>query len=405
MSGQAALRGPRSRPRTTVPATATAKRPRTKPARLERSASRRRSQRRRTNIKRSAAKPGRASTTERRELTRREGLITRLRQRLEARRQQLASRRATKVGAQPPSGWQRRAAIVVAKLAATFAVAWGLLVAGREVYEYATTSPRFEVQHFIYEPSAHVDDEALRELMAIAPGTNILACDLAGLSEAIVEHPWVASATVTRNMPDTLEVAIVEHEAAAIVLAGDFYLVNRAGEPFKAVERGERGELPIITGVGRDELAEASAASRPVAGLVDALALIDLYASKQRPRLGELHLEADGAVTLYTATSGTALQLGREDFGPRLERWDALRVALGDRADRLAVVHLDHESRPDRRDRVVARFTSERDEVVLLAQATSEQGAEAANEAEAEPKPARLPARAAGRRNRIPSYE
>ena len=311
--------------------------------------------------------------------------------------------------------WKRRLGLATLKLGTTVACAWGLLIASREVYEYATTSPRFEVQHFIYEPSEHVDDETLRELLAITPGTNILACDLAGLSEAIVEHPWVASATVTRNMPDTLEISVVEHEAAAIVLAGDFYLVNREGEPFKAVERGERGELPIITGVERDELVAASEGEGPVTALVAALDLVELYAAKQRPRLGEVHLDDDGSITLYTATAGTALRLGREDFGARLERWDALRVALGERADHLAVVHLDHESRPDRRDRVVARFASERDEVVLLAHASEQQGAASKSKAKADKLEAkgadakseseRSPARVSGRRNRIPSYE
>src|SRR5690606_31484877 len=108
-----------------------------------------------------------------------------------------------------------------------------------------------------------------------------------------------------------------------------------------------------------------------VAQLDEALGLLRIYQSKQRPRLGELHLDEDGSITLYTAESGTQLRLGRSEFGARLERWDALRAALGDRADRLAVVHLDHESKPDRRDRVVARFANERDEAVLLAQAAS----------------------------------
>ena len=334
---------------------------------------------------------------------------------------------ATQTDARPPRQWPRRLGVATLKLGTTLALAWGLLVCGREVYEYATTSPRFEVQHFIYAPTDHVDDEHMRELLAIAPGTNILACDLTELSERIAAHPWVAQATLTRNMPDTLEISVVEHEAVAIVLAERFYLINAEGRPFKQVERGERGELPIITGIERERLlAEAEAEAEvdtgggsastkhdspaPLAEIVDALALIEVYAGKQRPRLGELNLGDDGSVTLYTASSGTALRLGREGFEQRLERWDALRVALGDRAERLAVVHLDHESRPDRRDRVVARFASERDEVVLLAAAATEHagGEPAASERGLEAAPLakdRMPARAAGRRNRIPSYE
>src|SRR5690606_25019257 len=274
----------------------------------------------------------------------------------------------------------------------------------REIYEYATTSPRFEVRHLIYEPTPHVGDDQLRELLAIEPGTNILACELPELSERIAAHPWVAQATVTRNLPDTLEIEIVEHRPEAIVLAERFYLVNDQGVPFKPVERGERSELPVITGIDRKLLADDRDAA--VARINEALELLRLYQTKQRPRLGELHLDDDGAITLYTAEAGTQLRLGRGEFAARLDRWDALRAALGERADRLAVVHLDHESKPDRRDRVVARFANDRDEAVLLAQAASEPDGDQLDldgpAAEAK-QPA--PAPRAKQRKRIPRYE
>lgn len=307
--------------------------------------------------------------------------------------------RATKDDPEQPPEWPRRLGIAALKFGSAAAVAWALLVAGREVYEYATTSARFEVQHFIYETTAHVDDEQLRALLAIEPGTNILACDLPEISERIAAHPWVAQATVTRNLPDTLEVTVVEHSPEAIVLAERFYLVNDEGKPFKAVERGERGELPIITGIDRAQLADERELA--VAEINEALALIRLYGNKKRPRLGEVHLGDDGSITLYTAEAGTALRLGREDFGARLARWDTLRAALGERAERLAVVHLNHESRPDRRDRVVARFTNEHDEAVLLAAAAAEPDQDPKDSTAV----ADQPARHAGRRNRIPRYE
>lgn len=308
--------------------------------------------------------------------------------------------------------WPRRLARRSLEVGAVVGVAWGLLLAGREVYDYATTSARFEVQHIIYAPTEHVDDDSLRELLAIESGTNILACDLEQLSERIAEHPWVALVTITRNLPDTLEIEVTEHRPMALVLAGRFYLVDDDGRAFKPVERGERGELPIITGIDREAL--AAAPNKPVPQLVEALELVRLYEAKQRPRLGELHVGDDGAVTLYTAESGTALQLGREQFGVRLERWDALRAALGSRADELAVVHLDHETKPDRRDRVVARFANEGDDAMLLAQAQA-----GADEADGEHEPSQrgatggaatkpqkpVAAARAGRRNRIPTYE
>lgn len=311
--------------------------------------------------------------------------------------------------------WPRRFARVTLRMGMVLGVAWALLFAGREVYEYATTSARFEVQHFVYEPTAHVDDDELRRLLDLEPGRNILSLELDELSRRIAAHPWVAKATVTRNLPDTLAIEVVEHVPAAVVLAERFYLVDGEGVPFKQLERGERGELPIITGIERELLADESRRDQAIAQIRRGLDVLSLYQAKQRPRLAEVHLANDGAVVLYTAESGTQLQLGRDDFDARLARWDALRAALGERADRLAVVHLDHESRPDRRDRVVARFASEHDDAVLLADAAEQQAddyeagsareLEASGAEQARTQSARKPAAAAGKRNRIPRYE
>lgn len=307
----------------------------------------------------------------------------------------------------PRREWPRKLAHASLRAGLVLAVAWALVAGGREVYEYATTSSRFEVQHLVYEPTEHVDDETLRGLLAIDPATNILALDLDALGQKIAAHPWVAQASVTRQLPDTLAIEVVEHEASAIVLAERFYLVDARGVPFKQLERGERGELPIITGLSREQLREGPERDRAVATIARALEVLRLYQAKQRPRLGEIHLDEDGSITLYTANTGTALLLGRNEFEARLARWDALRLALGERAERLAVVHLDHESRPDRKDRVVARFMSDRDQNLLLAEAA--QAAQTSADEPSEPGEAELakpkPASRAGRRNRIPRYE
>ncbi|GEM_PF-338340 len=342
------------------------------------------------------------------------GLRARVESRLRAHREGRAAGAAAleseTQGEDTRSLWPRRIARAGLTLGLTAGVAWALLMGGREVYEYATTSARFEAKHLIYEPTAHVDDETLRALLAIDAGTNILALEPTELGARLAQHPWVAEASVTRELPDTLEIEIVEHVPEALLLAGGFYLVNAEGRPFKALERGEGRELPIITGVDRELLAAEAGSPERAQAITEVgfgLELLHTYQAKQRPRLGEIHLDEDGSVTLYTAESGTALHLGRDDFEARLERWDALRVALGDRAERLAVVHLDHESKPDRRDRVVARFAREGDDEQLLAQAAPRRGnADSQQPAQAIAAPTvEAPAQGAGRRNRIPRYQ
>jgi cell division protein FtsQ len=282
-----------------------------------------------------------------------------------------------------------------AKFGLMLAIGYGVLYGAQEAYDYATTSPRFELRSLIYEPTTHLGDDDLRQRLGLEPGTNILAVEPDELAEKVAAHPWIASATVLRHLPDTLEVRVTEREPAAVLLADQFYLVDADGIPFKRIERGERGQLPIITGVARRELADLS---RPAAKVGQALAILEEYKAKQRPRLSEIHLDEDGGVSLYTAVTGTRLWLGRAEAHRGLERYDALRAALGSRAEGLELVHLDGEAAPEHPERVVARFVSDRDEAAVLAEGLEAPEPQAEPEDEAEAPSISRPKR------RIPRY-
>jgi cell division protein FtsQ len=240
------------------------------------------------------------------------------------------------------------------RLAVMGTLSWGLLVGVREGYDYATTSPRFEVRALTYEPTAHVDDDEVRRLMALDPGTNILSLDLDAIAGRIAAHPWVERASVVRVLPDALHVEITEHVPVAVLLAGDFFLLDTKGTAFKPLDRGERGLLPVVSGIDRTTLLAQPAKAQAL--IARALEALQGYTRKRRPRLSEIHVGDAGAVTLYTAELGTQLQLGRGDLDRGLARYDALRAALADEAEKLAVVHLDGTGGPDRPDRVVASF-------------------------------------------------
>ncbi|MEM9459208.1 MAG: FtsQ-type POTRA domain-containing protein [Myxococcota bacterium] len=278
-------------------------------------------------------------------------------------------RRARTAGSgRATAGWGRRALYLGLRLGIAGSVAWGVLVGVREGYAYATTSPRFEVRGLHYEPTAHVDDARLRELMALSPGTNILSLDLDAIAARVVASPWVARASVVRVLPDSLQVTVEEHEPRAVLLLGGrLWLVDGEGQPFKALEAGERGRLPVLTG-----FEQASWLGRPDAmreRVARGLAALAAYDGKRRPRLSELHIGEAGELTLYTARMGTQLRLGRGPVEPALARYDALRAALGEEAEKLALVHLDGERAPGRPDRIVASFFAAKQAPSLLAEA------------------------------------
>ena len=285
-------------------------------------------------------------------------------------------------------------------------LAYGVLFGVQEGYEYATTNPRFEVRGLLFESTPHINDASARQLMSIEPGTNILALDLDELASKLVAHPWVSKASVVRVLPDTLEVHVEEHEPAAVLRGGGLYLVGDDGLPFKPLESGERGELPVITGV--DPKLIFGDPQRAKTKVKRALEVLETYRSKRRPRLSEIHIDSTDSVILYTAELGSQLRLGRGDVGPALLRYDALRAALGQDSDKLAIAHLDVSVAPQSRDRITASFFPA-EKVPMFVEEAQEQ-----TEAKAREHAAREQAladandkkrRSRSRKSRIPKYE
>jgi cell division septal protein FtsQ len=207
-------------------------------------------------------------------------------------------------------------------------------------------------------------------------------------------------------LPDTLEIHVTEHEATAVLLAGTFYLVDHEGRPFKLLGEGERGALPVITGLSA--LQPLRSPERSQSKIQRAVEILDAYRAKKRPRLSEINIDDNEVATLYTAELGTQLRLGRENVEAALSRYDALRAALGSESDKLAIAHLDAVSAPDRTERVVASFFPAQDVPAFVVDAeerTKEKAAEA--EAAAEKKKAKHQGTSKGhkKKSRLPKYE
>lgn len=276
------------------------------------------------------------------------------------------------------------------RLGVALVLAWGLLLGAQQGYQYVTTSAHFEAKSVVFAPTPHISSERLNALMGLESGTNILAVDVDAMRQKIEADPWVASASVQRELPDTLRVSVREHEPAAVLHAGHFYLLSKDGVPFKRAMPGERGALPVVTGVAREQLIAGHPAA--AASIRRALDVLAAYNTKARPRLGELHIGDGGEAILYSEKTGTMVRLGRGPLSDKLDRYDALRAALGARADKLSVVHLDAAG-PDGGERVVASFTDAAEAEALLAQAVKKPPVDkpAAALAPAKPDPGQAP--------------
>lgn len=99
---------------------------------------------------------------------------------------------------------------------------------------------------------------ARQELVAYAGldvGQPILDLDLDGMALKLRRHPWVASATVRRRLPDAVHVEVTEYEPAMVVALGDLYLADASGHVFNRLRAADDVTLPVLTGLSRADVA------------------------------------------------------------------------------------------------------------------------------------------------------
>lgn len=105
----------------------------------------------------------------------------------------------------------------------------------------------------IYEKVLSERDQAMSRL------------DLAGLRAQLLELAWVKDARVSRQLPDTLVVDVVEREPHAVLRKGDkFTLIDNTGHPLETISRARARGMLVLTGEG------ANSRSEDLGGLLEA---------------------------------------------------------------------------------------------------------------------------------------
>ncbi len=232
---------------------------------------------------------------------------------------------------------------VAASIGLSAALAWG----GFEGWRWARTTPTFALRTVTFSGNARATDAELGRLGALGPTVNLVALDTAALERALAAHPWVKEVRVRRFLPSRLAVEVTEHEPAAVAALGDLYLVDVAGEPFKRLLPGDGLDLPLITGVEREDVVQHREAA--LSRLAAAVEVVRTYARSpagQGHPPSEVHLGDDG-LTVVTV-DGQELRFGDGALGARLERLAVVRRELAKRALTAAVIRLDDRARPDR---------------------------------------------------------
>ncbi|MEO6222894.1 MAG: FtsQ-type POTRA domain-containing protein [Vicinamibacterales bacterium] len=186
-------------------------------------------------------------------------------------------------------------------------------------------------------------------------GQSLLLVDLQQFRASLLVSPWVASVTVRRVLPSTLEVRIVEREPVAIARVGQqLFLVEGTGVIIDAYGPKHADlDLPIVDG-----MASSDANGGPVIDPSRAQLMSRFLGSlAERPELrrsvSQVDVSRDGNVAVLLDGDSTLLYLGNDQFVERLRTYLEIRPTLAERMHDVDYVDLRFGQRVIAKDRTV----------------------------------------------------
>jgi len=168
--------------------------------------------------------------------------------------------------------------IVVAALAvlALAAAQWfGLTAAAYQQYAGLAAKAGFQVQRVEVTGMERVDQLKVYELVLAEKDRAMPLVDIDKVRLDLLQYGWIKDARVSRRLPDTLAVEIIERKPAAVWQRdGKYSLIDAEGIVLQNVKAGEAAELPVLNGTDanrhavalNDLLDKATALKAQVAG-------------------------------------------------------------------------------------------------------------------------------------------
>lgn len=189
-------------------------------------------------------------------------------------------------------------------------------------YHYVVNAQYFMVRKVVLNGLDRVSREDVLKATGLDKPANILALNLADMASHVETLPWVRTVTVSRKLPETIMVNIVERRPRVLVSMDALYYLDETGTPFKKVDPKDNPELPIITGFTRADLVDRR--EHTLGDLMEVFDLLDALAERNdRFRVGnisEINFDPVRGLSLFTRDDKVQVKIGHGDFRQKLKR-------------------------------------------------------------------------------------
>lgn len=183
----------------------------------------------------------------------------------------------------------------------------------------ATYTPVFDAKHVRVEGAVSLRPDDVRGLAGIQPSTNVFHLQPDAVTARLLSDPWIASATVAKDLPDTVVLTVVERQPVGVIdAAGEPSVLASDGAilPAASATASTLGALPAVdAALGTPDERQRAAA----AALLGALDPVVAH------RVTDLNVGQDLTLTL-TLRDGASVDAGMP--GEEAAKASALRAVL-----------------------------------------------------------------------------
>lgn len=219
--------------------------------------------------------------------------------------------------------------------------------AGHAAYRWLITSPTFSIGEIMISGIERTSDRDLRSWLGISEGDNVFVTDTAAAERRLASLPWVEDARVRVRFPQGLAVEVLERRAVALVDLGHLYLVDPRGRVFKRAMPKDPLDLPVITGLPRDDWAEGGIARDRLLRALETLEALSAHPVLSGLPPQELQVDEAGGLTLFLGERGMMVLLGSGDLEKKLDRLSLVIDEAERLGKRVEMVRLDNRTRPE----------------------------------------------------------
>ena len=202
---------------------------------------------------------------------------------------------------------RRRYLSYVLKIAAVVAAVLVLVFGSIFVYR----SNLLDVRAVTVSGVEHLTDQEVTQLAAVPDDSTLLRLDTEGICSRLEEHPWVQSATISRQFPHTIKIQVTERtpSAAVKISSKSIWVVSTDGAWLSAATTEDWKNYRRIVGVDTNMAAPVAGSEVTDEGILNALAIFDQASPELVDKIKSISAES-AVKTSLTLKGGVEVAFG-----------------------------------------------------------------------------------------------